>query len=208
MRRPTTAVWMAAALVVALAIAGIALAVGSPGHKIGMALRATARWSFVLFSLGSFGGALSTLFGARFHALAQHGREFGLAFASAHIVHVALVSVFLYVSVTPFSRPLLVFFAIGVVFTYLLALVSLSAPLRTALGPQGWRILRTLGVEYIAIAFLFDFADRAFQGSLANRVFYLPFFFAAIAGPLLRLAALGKRMRGASGDSHSKLLRG
>jgi len=52
------------------------------GEKLGVALRATARWSFLLFWLAYAGGALATLFGPKFQALARRGRDFGLSFAS------------------------------------------------------------------------------------------------------------------------------
>jgi hypothetical protein len=73
---------MAASLGVALAIVLIVRVGVAPGDRVGMALRATARWSFVLFWLASVGGALAPLFGSRFQALARRGRDLGLAFAS------------------------------------------------------------------------------------------------------------------------------
>jgi len=56
------------------------------------------------------------------------------------------------------------------------------------LAPRTLRIVRTLGVEYISFAFLVDFAKHPFQRS------YLPFLVLAVAGPLLRLAAVAKRL--------------
>jgi hypothetical protein len=52
-----------------------------------LALELTARWSFLLFWLAYAGNAVAILFGAQLAA----GREFGLAFASAHLVHIGLV---------------------------------------------------------------------------------------------------------------------
>lgn len=195
MHQRATAKWMAASFAVGLAIVlVIGLGVGS-GHKLGLALRVTARWSFLLFWPASVGGALVTLFGARFRALAQRGRDFGLSFASAHLVHLGLVALLYYRFVGP-PRASLIFFGIGVFWTYLLALLSFER-FSAMLGPRIWRILRTLGVEYISFAFLVDFAKNPFQSGVMHLMAYLPFLALAVAGPLLRLAALAKRLTGA-----------
>lgn len=192
MHRRTTAEWMAMSFCVALAIVlVIGLGVHS-GHKLGLALRATARWSFLLFWLASAGGALATLFSPRFQALAQHARDFGLSFASAHLVHLGLVAWLYYSFVGP-PRASLIFFGIAVFWTYLLALLSMRR-LAAMLGTRICRILRTLGVEYISIAFLVDFAKNPFQNGIMHFIAYLPFLALAVAGPLLRLAAVAKRL--------------
>src|SRR5271169_1487085 len=91
MRTGKTREWMGAALGVALLIV-LAVSLLAPEHKLSLALRSTARWSFLLFWLASVGGALATLFGSRFKELAARARDFGLAFASAHLVHLGLVA--------------------------------------------------------------------------------------------------------------------
>ncbi len=195
MRSLTTREWMVAATVVPL---GMVLAIGvaaTPGERLAVALRATARWSFSWFLLASTGGALVTLFGTRFQALARRARDFGLAFASAHLVHLGLVAVLLYISATPFPRWKLIFFGLGAFWVYCLALLSIRR-ITEFLDPRTWRIVRSIGVEYIALVFLFDFAPKPFYGGVANRLIYLPFFVMAIAGPLLRLAAAAKRLAG------------
>jgi len=193
MRKPTTTEWMGAAFIVALATVVMVRVFAAPGDKLGVALRATARWSYLWFWLAYAGGALATLFGARFQALAQRGRDFGLAFASAHLVHVGLVAWLLHIETKPFPRTPLIFFGVGVVWIYLLALLSvkgLAAKLRPRLG----RTVRTLGLEYIAYAFLVDFAKNPFKGGVGHLFAYAPFLALAVAGPLLRLAAMVKRL--------------
>src|SRR5471032_1346155 len=82
--------WMAAAFGAALAITAITLALyGTDNKATRLALELTARFSFVLFWLAYAGGAIATLF--RIEALAGRGREFGVAFAAAHLVHIGLV---------------------------------------------------------------------------------------------------------------------
>jgi hypothetical protein len=184
---------MGAAFAVGLLIAITVFAVAVPTQRLGMALRATARWSFLWFCLATYGGALTTLFGSRFQALARRGRDFGLAFASAHLVHVALVVWLLYTSPDPFPRLQLIIFSIGVFCIYVLAVFSLSSTLSARLGPRRWQLVRTIGVEYIAFAYAFEFGSRILSGNRANALHYFPLFAAAVGGPLLRLSAWIKR---------------
>ena len=193
MHRRTTTEWMAASIVVALVIVLIVRVGATPGEKLGVALRATARWSFLLFWLAYAGGALATLFGPKFQALAHRGRDFGLSFASAHLVHLGLVARLYYVSPSPLPQSSLIYFGIAAIFTYALAILSVKR-LSARLNPTVWRTVRTLGVEYIALVFLTDFAKNSFQGGVWEVAYYLPFLALAIAGPLLRLAALVKRL--------------
>jgi hypothetical protein len=199
MNKPTTAQWMLASFGGALVIVLAVYLGGGHGEKLVMGLRATARWSFVWFWLASVGGALATLFGSSFQALARRGRDFGLTFASAHLVHLGLVAWLLYHSATPFPRSPLIFFSIAVFWTYLLALLSISR-FSAMLSPDVWWIARTLGVEYISFAFLVDFAKNPFQGGISNFLAYAPFLALSIAGPLLRLAAAARRLSQRRGD--------
>jgi hypothetical protein len=193
MNRRTTKEWMAASFLVGLGIVLAVRAGAEPGERVVIALRATARWSFLLFWLASAGGALNTLFGSRFQALPHRARDFGLAFASAHLVHLGVVAWVYYASPDPPRRSTLIFFGIAAIWTYVLAILSIKR-LTARLNPRVWRTVRTLGVEYIALAFLTDFAKNPFQGGVLHVANYLPFLALAIAGPLLRLAALVKRL--------------
>jgi hypothetical protein len=167
--------------------------VEGPGERVSMALRATARWSFLLFWLASAGPALTTLFGSRFLPLARRARDFGLAFASAHLAHLGVVAWIYATSVIVPLRSTLIFFGIAVFWTYLLAILSWNN-LSARLNPRVWRIVRTVGVEYIAFAFWTDFAMQTFADGIVNFFIYLPFVALAVAGPPLRLAAALKRL--------------
>ena len=58
--KPTTAVWMGAAFAAAAALAGIALAAFGAGERgTDIALKVTARFSFLLFWLAYAGGGLA-----------------------------------------------------------------------------------------------------------------------------------------------------
>ena len=193
--RPTTTEWMGLALLGGLLLVLIAELTAAPTDLLGVALRWTARWSFVWFCLASWSAALGILFGRRFRPLALRAREFGLAFASAHLVHVALVAYMLYGATTPFARQPLIFFGVGVGFVYVMALISLSGRLREALGPLSWRAFRIIGIEYINYAFYSDFSGRTFHKGVLNFLIYAPFLALTLAGPLVRLAALVKKTR-------------
>jgi len=156
----------------------------------GVDLGATARWSFVLFWLGTTGGAMARLFGPTFDDLARRGRDLSLAYAAAQLVHLAIVVRVLYKTPRPASE--LLFFGTAVFWTYLLAGLSVKK-LSNRLNPTVWRILRTVGVEYIALAFLFDFGRKPLDDGFFKALYYVPFLTLAIAAPLLRLAAFVKR---------------
>ena len=186
---------MGAAFAVALAITVTVLALrGVDNKSVRLALELTARWSFVLFWLAYTGAALATLFG--WESLQGRGRQFGLAFAAAHLVHVGLViQLGIIMGRIPLSGGLLLFFLVGLFFTYLLALLSFGGA--RALGPL-WPPLRFVGMNYILIAFARDFVlpvlyPKPTQYNLAHFIAYAPFAAASIAAPLLVLAAMARR---------------
>ncbi len=186
---------MGAAFCAALVLAALVLAVaGVQDGGIRVALKATARLSYALFWPAYTGSALAVLFGPTFEPLARRGRDLGLAFAAAHLVHVGLV-VWLYriSAQPPVTTGTFVIFGIAVVCTYGLAVLSIGS-LARALGRRRWRILRTVCMEYIALAFAFDFL-RPSYGTTQALITYLPFAVLAIAGPALRLSALLSRAR-------------
>ena len=157
-RKPIPILWMGMAFGVGLCLAAVVLAIeGIDVNSLKMALRVTARWSFLLFWVAYAGRAMATLFGPAFAPLARRGREFGLAYAAAMLTHVGLlIWIFELTSRAPLSGNSLLFFGTGIVFTYLLALFSFGR-LAEALGPTGWLILRIVGVNYILYAFASDF---------------------------------------------------
>jgi hypothetical protein len=202
MRKSASVMWMGVAFGVALALAASVLAVlGTGENSIRVALDVTARWSFLLFWMAYTGGAIAALLGPAFAPWARCGREFGLAFASAHLVHIGLI-VWLWriLNRVPLQGGLLVFFAVAIVWTYLLAALSFG-PLSKALGPKLWRLLMFLGLNYILLAFARDFVLGVIYSWEAHRYFwqlvnYVPFASLCIAAPLLRFAASAQRRWG------------
>src|SRR5882672_6473992 len=135
MRKGTTTEWMAGALVIALAIVLTVRMVAPPGARVGVALQATARWSFILFWCAYAGNSLVVVFGPRFQAIAHRCRDFALAYASAHLAHLGMIAWLLFSYDSPFSRSALIFFGIAVFWTYLLALLSVKG-LAAKLDPK------------------------------------------------------------------------
>ncbi len=153
--------WMGAAFCAALISAAVMLADMGWGEKgTIMALRVTARLSFLLFWLAYAGGAMATLFGPTFDILARHGRDFGLSFGAAHLVHIGLI-VWLY-HVSDHSPALtdwfILFECIGLVWIYVLAAFS-TERLRATLSPNFRRLLYAIGLEYIALIFFLNLVD-------------------------------------------------
>ena len=181
---------MATAFVIALALAAIAFAnLGAGDQGTFVALRLTARWSFLLFWFAYAGGAITKLSGLRLGGLERLGREFGLAFASAQLVHVGLVLWLFNILTGPVDA--MVFFWVGVLCTYLLAIFSLPR-LRDALGLRIWRAFRLIALEYIALVFADDFILAPLQatGFRSYPLSYLPFAVMLVGAIGLRLATI------------------
>jgi hypothetical protein len=190
-RQSRLGLWIGVALGMALVSACLILGVGGISEKpTRLALEVTARWSFILFWLAYTGNALAQLSG--WEGIGGHAREFGLSFAAAHLVHVALVIWLSYLlSRIALSGGLLLFFAVGLFWVYLLAALSFGGA--RAMGRQAWRITRFVGMNYILIAFGRDFMlpilhPKPAQHTLAHFLAYAPFAALSVAAPLLVLA--------------------
>ena len=184
--------WMVAAFLIAAVSAAVVLAIFGVAERGTMiALRLTARWSFVLFWFAYTGGAMARLFGSRFAGLARHGRDLGLAFASAHVVHVGLVLWLFYLA--PGANGGMVFFWVGILCIYLLALFSLPR-LRDALGPRLWWISCMIAMEYITLVFFVDFIRNPLHANgLGNYpLSYLPFALMLVGGVGLRVVSFAR----------------
>jgi hypothetical protein len=192
--RPAGAVlWMGWAFCTALGLAAVVLGtLGADAKGTRAALVVTARLSFVFFWLAYAGSAMVAVFGPIFQPLKQRAREFGLGFASAHLVHVGLVVWLCLIGAAP-SVSTFVTFGIALFWTYLLAVFSINRLYR-ATNPKIWWLMCTVGLNYIAYAFAIDFLNHPVYGSAKNVVGYLPFAILSVAGPALRLIAFTVRI--------------
>jgi hypothetical protein len=188
-READVGLWMGAAfcgqLVLAAAVLGV---MGTDPKGTSMALHETGRLSFLLFWPAYVGGALATLFGPRFGGLARRGRDFGLAYAAAQLVHVGLVSRLILIEGRPFVEAIMPFFAVGIVWTYVLALSSVER-LNHMFSPNFLRIIRSVGLEYLAFVFFADLVVLPIQVHAGHPIDYVPLSTLLILGTLLRAAA-------------------
>jgi hypothetical protein len=194
-RQPGVAVWMGAAFLVTLVSGAVVIGIeGARPQGIVAALRVTARLSYLLFWPAYAGSAMAALLGPRFKPLARRGREFGLAFAAAFLVHVVLIACLVRATGhSPLSKELFAFFGLGIAWIYLLAVFSIRR-LADALGPTGWKALRTIGLEYIALAFFADFVLIPGENVLRHPLEYVPFILLMALGTGMRLAAWTRRV--------------
>jgi hypothetical protein len=195
-KRDPAWVWVVGAFAGALGLAVAILAADGTGPEgLGLAVRVTARWSFLYFWLAYVGGATAILFGPAFAGLARVARPSGLAFATALQVHIGLV-VWLGVVTgrVPLQGGLLWFFLVALSFADLLVLLSFGIG-KHRLG-RLWRPLLVLGTTYILIAFSRDFVLGALDARAQSWVYaaqYLPFALLSLIAIALRLAALGRQ---------------
>jgi len=195
---------MGAAFAVAAGLAALALAGFGAGERgTDIALQVTARWSFLLFWLAYAGAPMATLFGATlfgatrvgpaFRLLQRHGRDFGLAFAAAHLVHVGLVGWLCWIG-TPPATAVFVFFSVPLLCVYLLALSSIGR-VQHLLGRTAWRVVRIVGMNYIGYAFAVDFLGYDLTGGLKGLFFYLPFAVLSVVGAAFYWTAFAVSLR-------------
>ena len=185
--------WMSFGFGAALTAAVAVLVLrGASERGIILALGITARIAFLLFWPAYSASALVSLFGGAFQPLKKRARELGLAFAAALTVHLGMVGLLCALATAP-AAGVFRFFGGAAVFAYALAVFSFE-PLRGALGPERWRLLSLVGMNYLAYAFFVDFTNQLSFHNLKLLLFYLPFAVMAIAGPSLRLAAFFVRL--------------
>jgi hypothetical protein len=169
----------------------VLMAAGTDVQGVHTALRATARFSFLLFWPAYSSRALVSLFGSIFNPLRQRAREFGLAFAAAQLVHLGLVAWLCMIGSAPSKQTFLVF-GTAAACVYLLALCTINS-LHQFLGTKGWRFLRAIAMNYIAYAFAIDFLRNPLVIDTKHAVLYWPFAALAIIGPGFRFAAMTQR---------------
>ena len=202
--RQNPLLWMVAAFCAALGLAvGVVAVFGANSEGFHAALRATARLNLLLFWPAYVGGALTALVGNVFAPLRDNSRNFGLAFAAALSIHLGLVGCLCATGNAPDAKTFIVF-GTGAAFVYLLALLSIPR-VRSALPDRFWPPIRALAMNYIALAFIKDFARHGIgsfrdillygTGSSQDIIMYVPFAALAILGPMLRLAAWIQRLR-------------
>jgi hypothetical protein len=179
--------WFTAGVILALATGLIVLMISGPHEGgVSMATRSVARVAFVFFWLTYTGGALATIFGSPLGGLVGYRRQLGLAFAGALLVHLALVAWLFRVSARqPISNLGIVYFALGALGTYALAISSWQR-LRALWESRLWRFFSVIVLEYVALLFFRDFVLLPLRFRVAYPSEYLPFALLIIVGAVLR----------------------
>jgi len=120
---------------------------------------------------------------------------FAAAFAAVLAVHLTLVAWFLWIGA---ALPLQTFviFGAGAICAYTLLLCSIDQ-VRRAMSTPTWRLVHTIGTNYILFAFAYDFLRPQPLSVAAFLVLYLPFDVLVFLGPALRLLAWLKKRRAA-----------
>jgi hypothetical protein len=93
---------------------------------------------------------------------------------------------------TPFAHPRFVLFAVGLVWTYVIAAISFRGPAH-AIGHGCYRVLRGIGMEFISFSFLFGFLSHPLHGNLRSLLLYVPLVTVSVLGTLLRFGAWASR---------------
>jgi len=176
---------------VAAAGATCIIAVSIAGHPVltegwRHAARYTARFSFLIF--------LAVFVARPWHQLwpsqatrwaVLHRRALGLAFATAHLIHLYALTRF---RVQSAQMPKPGVQLVGGVAAYVL-LAAMAATSNDAsvhvLGVRNWKRLHTVGIYWIWFFFLEVYVVRIAAGSL----FFVPFALVAVAALLLRVGA-------------------
>lgn len=149
-----------------------------------LAARYTARVGFPIFLLTYAASSLAKLWpGDATRSVLRHRRQWGLAFAFTHSVHlVALVMAYAVVSQWP-SASTLAGGGLAYALLYAMAITSNDASQR-ALG-RWWKRLHTLGIHWLWFIFAFSYAGR-----IADPARQLE----GVVFTVLALAALGLRV--------------
>ena len=187
---------MPLAALAAIALAGVTLTtLGAGKSGVEAALRLTARLGFLLFWPAYAASPLASLFGEAWRPLGRYARVLGMAFSAVLAVHLTLVAWFLWIGAALPLRTFVIFGA-GAICAYALLLISIDR-VRRAMSAPAWRLMQTIGTNYILFAFAYDFLRPQPLSAVAFVVLYLPFDILVGLGPALRLLAWLKKRRAA-----------
>ncbi len=169
-------------VLISLLLAAILLTHGFNEQALMIGIRATARTSCILFVAALIASRMRRIWQHDFSQwLSKNRRYFGLAFALSHGFH-ALTIIVLAMIATEGTVKTDHGGTLGYLFIILMTITSFRI---TAdwLGDRLWRILHTVGMYYLWLAFIYAFSLRLFAGS----VIYFPFWLLLVFAIILRL---------------------
>lgn len=176
-------------IAVAAGVAAIALGarVGSDAlEQARLAARWTARASFLVFLVVYCAPAAMRLFPSpMMRAIVRRRRQWGLAFALAHTIHLAALTHYMLLSGE--TRPVPVWILTGGAYALIYALALTSNDASQRLLGRGWKRLHRIGIHYIWFIFLLSYASRIAEPARMHiGLVFVPIMLAALG---LRLAA-------------------
>lgn len=187
--------WIAGATVLGLSVAAaILVAGGADREATRLALRATARVSFVYFMLAFVAAPLARLYPAPWTRwLARYRRAFGVAFGATMTVHVGCL-LRLYALYAPARPPMVTDadFLIGVPGLVLVALMTVTSAIavRRRLSPGAWRRLHRTGIWVVWAIFFLCLVDSVARKETTHPVLaYWAFVVVLLAALAFRFAA-------------------
>lgn len=195
------ALWVVGAMLINVSLAiALLLVAGSDSDGTELALRATARISFVWFILAFVASPLDQLRPSRLSAwLVRRRRAIGVVFGLSMAIHVGFISR-LFVLHVPERPPMVTdadfFIGIpGLVLVALLTVTSAQAP-RERLGEIAWKRLHTTGIWVVWTIFFLCLVDSVGRKTTNHPVLAYHTFIAVLLLALgLRVAAARQRAR-------------
>lgn len=186
--RKNFSVFTATAITLLLGLAILESMIGSGAEELHLLLRITGRISLLIFLLVFIARPLHQLrVSPASKVLLKHRRSIGIAFASSHTVHLALIF-WLAESVPEESFDLVTILVGGggFVLMYLMLITSFDGPAR-AIGPIAWHRLHRTGLYWIGFIFAVDFFVKPW--SQPSILPYLPFSILVFLAISVRVAA-------------------
>jgi hypothetical protein len=163
-----------AALAVSAIVAVIFAVEGTGAEGLGMAIRATARTSVVLFTLAFAAAGLRRRWpNATTAWLLRNRRQLGVSYAASHLIHLLLILTLAGWTVHGFVtvRPMITIVGGGIAYVFIALMTATSFDTTAAwLGPRRWRRLHVTGAYYNWFIFAQSFFVSAFKSA-----FYWPF---------------------------------
>lgn len=168
--------------IIALIFLGIVIAHGINEQSMRIAIRLTARTSCLLFVCAFVASPLRYFWSNKITQWLRLNRRYlGLAMATSHGFHaIAIIGLAMLTTDPSLSNN----HGGNLGYLFILAMTATSFPSTAALlGNQNWKILHTVGMYYLWLAFIYSFSNRLEESMLI----YLPFVSLLAIAFLLRL---------------------
>jgi len=185
LRRLTVPLCGAVALVAGVVVAQAVASAATVDEGWRLAARHTARLAFLVFLPVYVASAWHRLApGPLSRWLMRNRRSLGLAFATAHTVHLAALVAFNAIAGQRPDAATLVVGGGAYAMLFAMAATSSDAAVRR-LGARRWKRLHAVGIHWLWFVFAFSSGGRVAEGRLA----FVPLFALALGGLGLRVAA-------------------